>query len=51
VTQVLQHVAARAVVEPLRQHGGYAPALAPEAGDDTLAELLRYLGRDPIWRP
>ena len=43
--------AARAIVEPLRQFGVYAPALAPEAGDDTLAGLLRYLGRDPNWRP
>jgi len=43
--------AARAVVEPLRQFGVYAPALVPQAGDDTLAELLRYLGRDPNWRP
>jgi uncharacterized protein (TIGR03086 family) len=43
--------AARAIVEPLRQFGVYAPALAPQAGDDTAAELLRYLGRDPNWRP
>jgi uncharacterized protein (TIGR03086 family) len=43
--------AARAIAEPLRQFGVYAPALAPQAGDDTLAELLRYLGRDPNWRP
>jgi uncharacterized protein (TIGR03086 family) len=43
--------AARAIAEPLRQFGVYAPALAPQAGDDTLAELLRYLGRDPKWRP
>lgn len=42
--------AARAIVEPLRQYGVYAPALAPEAGDDAAAELLRYLGRDPGWR-
>jgi uncharacterized protein (TIGR03086 family) len=43
--------AARQIVEPLRQYGAYAPALAPEDGDDTAAELLRYLGRDPNWRP
>jgi uncharacterized protein (TIGR03086 family) len=43
--------AARAIVEPLRQFGVYGPALVPRAGDDTLAELLRYLGRDPNWRP
>jgi uncharacterized protein (TIGR03086 family) len=43
--------AARVIAEPLRQFGVYAPALAPQSGDDTLAELLRYLGRDPNWRP
>jgi uncharacterized protein (TIGR03086 family) len=43
--------AARVIVEPLRQFGVYAPALAPQSADDTLAELLRYLGRDPNWRP
>jgi uncharacterized protein (TIGR03086 family) len=43
--------AARAIVEPLRQYGVYAPALEPEAGDDAAAELLRYLGRNPHWRP
>jgi uncharacterized protein (TIGR03086 family) len=43
--------AARAIAEPLRQFGVYAPALVPEAGDDALAGLLRYLGRDPAWRP
>ena len=39
--------AARAVVEPLRAYGAYAAALAPQPGDDSAAELLRYLGRDP----
>jgi uncharacterized protein (TIGR03086 family) len=43
--------AAREIAEPLRQYGAYAAALAPEPGDDTAAELLRYLGRDPGWRP
>jgi uncharacterized protein (TIGR03086 family) len=43
--------AARAIVEPLRQYGVYAPALAAQPGDDTAAELLRYLGRDPHWVP
>lgn len=43
--------AARAIVEPLRQFGVYAPAVVPQAGDGTVAELLRYLGRDPNWRP
>jgi uncharacterized protein (TIGR03086 family) len=42
--------AARAIVEPLRQYGAYAAALAPEPDDDAAAELLRYLGRDPSWR-
>jgi uncharacterized protein (TIGR03086 family) len=41
--------AARAVVEPLRQYGAYAPALTPSPEDDSVAELLRYLGRDPLW--
>lgn len=39
--------AARAIVEPLRQFGAYAPALPPRPEDDHVAELLRYLGRDP----
>jgi hypothetical protein len=43
--------AARQIVEPLRQYGAYAPALAPGPDDDALAELLRYLGRDPNWHP
>ena len=41
--------AARSIVEPLRQFGAYAAALPGEAGDDHVAELLRYLGRDPQW--
>jgi uncharacterized protein (TIGR03086 family) len=41
--------AARAVVEPLRQFGAYAPALPPQPEDDQVAELLRYLGRSPEW--
>ena len=41
--------AARAIVEPLRQYGAYAPALPPRPEDDQAAELLRYLGRDPRW--
>jgi uncharacterized protein (TIGR03086 family) len=41
--------AARSIVEPLRQFGAYAPALPPSTEDDHVAELLRYLGRDPRW--
>ena len=41
--------AARAIVEPLRQYGAYAPALPARPEDDQAAELLRYLGRDPRW--
>ena len=41
--------AARAIVEPLREYGAYAPALPPRPGDGPAAELLRYLGRDPQW--
>jgi uncharacterized protein (TIGR03086 family) len=42
--------AARAVVGPLRAYGAYAAALPPQPADDSAAELLRYLGRDPQWR-
>jgi uncharacterized protein (TIGR03086 family) len=42
---------ARAIVEPLRQYGAYAPALEPREDDGATAELLRYLGRDPRWTP
>ncbi|MFC5832125.1 TIGR03086 family metal-binding protein [Nonomuraea insulae] len=38
---------AREIVEPLRAWGAYAPALEPQEGDDDVAALLRYLGRDP----
>jgi hypothetical protein len=41
---------AQAIAEPLRGFA-YAPALAPEPSDDPAAALLRYLGRDPQWRP
>jgi uncharacterized protein (TIGR03086 family) len=41
--------AARSIVEPLRQFGAYAAALPASAEDDHVAELLRYLGRDPQW--
>jgi uncharacterized protein (TIGR03086 family) len=37
------------IVEPLRAYGVYAAALEPEAGDDEVAALLRYLGRRPDW--
>jgi uncharacterized protein (TIGR03086 family) len=40
---------AKEIVEPLRAWGAYAAALAPEPGDDDVALLLRYLGRDPHW--
>jgi uncharacterized protein (TIGR03086 family) len=40
--------AARAVAEPLRPFA-YAAALPPQPGDDSAAQLLRYLGRDPQW--
>lgn len=41
--------AARSIVEPLRQFGAYAAPLQPGPEDDHVAELLRYLGRDPHW--
>lgn len=43
--------AAKQIVEPLRAWGAYAPALEPQDGDDAVAALLRYLGRDPEWTP
>jgi uncharacterized protein (TIGR03086 family) len=46
-----QLLPARTIIEPLRQYGAYAAALAPQPGDGVAAELLRYLGRDPQWRP
>lgn len=42
--------AADATVEPLRGFA-YAPALPAQAGDDPVATLLRYLGRNPDWQP
>ncbi|MEV4112505.1 TIGR03086 family metal-binding protein [Nonomuraea sp. NPDC049695] len=42
---------AREIVEPLRAWGAYAAVLEPEPGDDDVAVLLRYLGRDPRWTP
>ncbi|MEV4168174.1 TIGR03086 family metal-binding protein [Nonomuraea sp. NPDC049709] len=40
---------AREIVEPLRAWGAYAAELEPREGDDDVAALLRYLGRDPHW--
>jgi uncharacterized protein (TIGR03086 family) len=40
---------AQQIVEPLRPFGAYAEALPAEPGDDDVAALLRYLGRDPRW--
>jgi uncharacterized protein (TIGR03086 family) len=42
--------AARATAEPLRGFA-YAPALPDQPGDDAVATLLHYLGRDPEWQP
>ncbi|MEV1178147.1 TIGR03086 family metal-binding protein [Nonomuraea sp. NPDC049784] len=42
---------AQEIVEPLRAWGAYAAVLEPEQGDDDVAALLRYLGRDPGWTP
>ncbi|WP_328405763.1 TIGR03086 family metal-binding protein [Nocardia sp. NBC_00403] len=35
------------IIEPLRQWGAYAAVVDGGADDTTVAELLRYLGRDP----
>jgi len=48
LAQALMPVAT-SIVEPLRAYGAYAPALAPQPGDDEVAALLRYLGRRPDW--
>jgi uncharacterized protein (TIGR03086 family) len=42
--------AAHATAEPLRGFA-YGPALPAQPGDDAVATLLRYLGRDPGWTP
>jgi uncharacterized protein (TIGR03086 family) len=42
--------AAQATAEPLRGFA-YAMPLPAEPGDDAVATLLRYLGRDPEWKP
>ncbi|QXJ20393.1 TIGR03086 family protein [Actinomadura graeca] len=39
---------AKEIVEPLRQYGAYADAIEGD-GDDDVAALLHYLGRDPRW--
>ena len=38
---------AKSIVEPLRQYGVYAAAVAPPADADDAAALLGYLGRRP----
>lgn len=38
---------ARKLVEPLRQWGAFGPVVEGEGGDEV-AELLRYLGRQPV---
>jgi uncharacterized protein (TIGR03086 family) len=46
---------ARQIVEPLREYGAYAAVVetsdtdADDAPSAAVAELLRYLGRDPHW--
>jgi uncharacterized protein (TIGR03086 family) len=39
------------VIEPLRQYGAFAQPIADQAGDDDVAVLLHFLGRDPAWKP
>lgn len=43
--------AAVEIVEPVRAYGMYAAALEPTPEDGAADRLLRYLGRDPGWRP
>lgn len=42
--------AGHATADPLRGFA-YAAALPEQSGDDEVAALLRYLGRDPNWAP
>jgi uncharacterized protein (TIGR03086 family) len=42
--------AATELTEPLRNWGAYAAVVPAQPGDDDVAALLRYLGRDPEWR-
>lgn len=42
--------AAHATADSLRGFA-YAPALSDQPGDDAVATLLHYLGRDPNWAP
>ncbi|NKY89900.1 TIGR03086 family metal-binding protein [Nocardia veterana] len=39
--------AATGLIEPLRQWGAYADVVPAQPGDDAVAALLRYLGRNP----
>ncbi|MCP2340376.1 TIGR03086 family metal-binding protein [Actinomadura rupiterrae] len=41
---------AQQIVEPLRTYGAYAAVLPATSGDDEVAALMRYLGRDPHWK-
>ncbi|MBW8483958.1 TIGR03086 family metal-binding protein [Actinomadura parmotrematis] len=41
-------IARQVVIQPLRDYGAFGPVL-DGAGDDV-AELLRFLGRDPEWK-
>jgi uncharacterized protein (TIGR03086 family) len=40
---------AQSIVEPLRSYGVFAAAIETSDGDDDVARLLRYLGRQPGW--
>ncbi|GAA4933546.1 uncharacterized protein (TIGR03086 family) [Nonomuraea thailandensis] len=40
---------AQVIVDPVRAWGAYAAVLPEAEGDDDVAVLLRYLGRDPRW--
>lgn len=43
-------VAHATVIEPLRQYGAFAQPINDQAGDDDVAVLLHFLGRDPAWK-
>ncbi len=47
LARALLPVARTVVIQPLRDYGAFGPVLADRPGDDDVATLLRFLGRDP----
>ncbi|MFG1997750.1 TIGR03086 family metal-binding protein [Spirillospora sp. NPDC048911] len=49
LARALMPAAEATVTDPIRQYGMYAAAQEARDGDDDVAALLRFLGRDPHW--